>query len=373
MKFFTPAVLVLAIAAQCGAISEMTPKGVFSADKSISVFAPDVPGDDIGFRTPLLHFANNIFADLKRTFDTGKPPPRISPILVIRCGDGLDANGGFTNDPSVKVTTSLRNGERQHNIYLPAPGYSDRAELAHAIAKSYFGAWGDVPDWFVAGALRQTDVQNVIRDTDAVLEEWRAGFLPPMQSLCNGEGDDAADSFTIHWMRDSNSLHRILDTIAAGEEFSASLVAEELAGSRNFAAQEAALDEQLLKLNRAVLNPGNASPRELNVFSSHLELYPAVFDLHFGDGERKISFRKAIACRKDPIVRMAALLKMRDLPLRAVGRGDALQNSAIAYTEFLKLLATGAEEEALNDALDAAEALLAAAKETKKAKNVERN
>ncbi|MBR1870617.1 MAG: hypothetical protein IJ802_02210, partial [Kiritimatiellae bacterium] len=317
--------------------TEFTPRSVVSADRLVSVSAADGPGDEIGFRTPLLRFAGDTAAALKQTFSL-TVPRRSIPAIAIHCGNGLTEDSRISKDDSVEMSVKYIQGERQTKIYLPAPGWTDKGKLRHAIAKAFFGVWGEVPDWFVEGALRATDNDTLLADLQLVQEDWRAGFMPSLLALLDNPlaAGNAEATMLVHWMRETKTIARTLDALAAGEKWNTAEIAQDLTGQNLPYAQDCALDERMVKLRRSVLQPGRATRQDLNVFSSYLKLYPAVFDLHFAGGKGAVDFREAIDIAQDDMtVRLAAILKMRDLPVRAIGRGDALAETSAAYSEFL--------------------------------------
>ena len=63
------------------------------------------------------------------------------------------------------------------------------------------------------------------------------------------------------------------------------------------------------------------------------------------------------------LVRAMALLKSREVPLYALGRGDELREIAGVYTRFLLGVAAGEEKEKLEKMLNNADARLEAAYE----------
>ena len=73
------------------------------------------------------------------------------------------------------------------------------------------------------------------------------------------------------------------------------------------------------------------------------------------------SFRRAIKLLADrpAAVRAAAFVKMRELPLYAVRRGQQMAATSEAYSEFLVMLSRGASADRLNELLDKAEYQLA--------------
>ncbi len=78
-------------------------------------------------------------------------------------------------------------------------------------------------------------------------------------------------------------------------------------------------------------------------------------------------FRQAGALAAEtPQVREAAWQKAREIPFCAIGRGDALAETAMSYHAFLTAAAQGKPEEELTPLLDAAEAKMKAILEEQK-------
>jgi hypothetical protein len=79
------------------------------------------------------------------------------------------------------------------------------------------------------------------------------------------------------------------------------------------------------------------------------------------EGRAVCSFREAIeAGESNLLVRATALLKSREVPLYALGRGDGLRVAAEGYTRFLLGVAAGEKKEALEKLLNNADARLEA-------------
>jgi hypothetical protein len=134
--------------------------------------------------------------------------------------------------------------------------------------------------------------------------------------------------------------------------------------------QDRASDERLARLARSVLEPGECGLWELDFFSSRLSLYAPVFGVPVARGEFTCSFRDAIAENgTNLLVRAAAFLKTREMPLYALGRGDELQGIANDYVRFLFSLAGGEETEKLTALLDRADSRLEKAYEKRRKDN----
>ena len=95
-----------------------------------------------------------------------------------------------------------------------------------------------------------------------------------------------------------------------------------------------------------------------------------VFGVPVARGEFTCSFRDAIAENgTNLLVRAAAFLKTREMPLYALGRGDELQGIANDYVRFLFSLAGGEDAEKLTALLDSAESRLEKAYEKRRKDN----
>jgi hypothetical protein len=113
-----------------------------------------------------------------------------------------------------------------------------------------------------------------------------------------------------------------------------------------------------------VIEPGESGKWELDFFSSRLMLYPPYFDMKLVDGKAVCSFREAIDVgESNLLVRATALLKSREIPLYAIGRGDRLRTAADAYTRFLLGVAAGQKKEDLEKLLKKADSKLETAYE----------
>lgn len=351
----TAAVVALAVfSARAG--FDFAPKAVMSTDGFIRVVAYDNPRDDVGFRRPILAFAGNLLDSLSRAFDV-KRGKASEPGLVIYAMDGR------TNDTRVIVKQETRgNGSSVVKIYLPSPGYSDLDELRMGIAKSFVGP--DMPDWLAQGVLRCRDGEMRREDTRFMLELWSSGRLPFFPALCTdlrvGKGKAAAlPGFVAGWIKERKVLEKL-----KAEGWNGNRLAELLTGEKDPVLQDRACDERLARLARSVLEPGECGEWELNFFSSRLLLQPPYFDMKLVDDRAVCTFRDAIdAGESNLLVRATALLKSREVPLYAIGRGDGLRSAADAYTRFLLGVAAGEKREDLEKLLKKADSKLEAAYE----------
>ena len=349
------AVAVLAVfSAKAG--FDFAPKAVVSTDGFIRVVAYDNPRDEVGFRRPILAFAGNLLDSLSNAFNVKRVKVK-EPGLVIYAMDGR------TNDTRVIVKPETRsNGSKVVKIYLPSPGYSDLDELRMGIAKSFVGA--DMPDWLAQGVLRCRDSETIREDTRFMLELWSGGRLPFFPALCTdlrvGKGRAAAlPGFVAGWIKEKKILEKL-----KAEGWNGVRLAEMLTGERESALQDRACDERLARLARSVIEPGESGKWELDFFSSRLMLYPPYFDMKLVDGKAVCSFREAIDVgESNLLVQATALLKSREIPLYAIGRGDRLRMAADAYTRFLLGVAAGEKKEDLEKLLKKADSKLETAYE----------
>ena len=346
------AVAVLAVfSAKAG--FDFAPKAVVSSDGFIRVVAYDDPRDATGFRRPILAFAGKVMDSLSATFDVKRVKVR-DPGLVIYAMDGR------TNDTRVIVRPETRpDGSGVVKIFLPSPGYSDLGELRAGIAKSFAGP--GAPDWLAQGMLRCCDDEKRIADTRFVLGLWSAGRLPFFPALCTdlrtGKGKAAAlPGYVAGWIREKKIFGKIRE-----EGWNGRRLAEMLTGETDPILQDRASDERLARLARSVLKPGECGKWELDFFSSRMMLQSPFFETKLAGGKASCTFAEAIAAGESNLaVRVAALLKSKEVPLYALGRGDGLRAAADAYVRFLLGVAAGEEEAKLCGLLKKADSRLEA-------------
>jgi len=338
------------------------PKAVVSSDGFVRVVAEDDPRDEIGFRGPILAFAGKTLDGIATAFDL-KRTRTSEPGLVIY------AMGGRTNDTRVILRSETRrNGSKVLKIFLPSPGYSDIEELRMGIARSFLG--DGPPDWVVQGVLRGADDEIRREDERFVLELWSAARLPFFPALCSdlrvGKGRAAAlPGYIAGWMREKKLLGSLLNG-----KWDGARLAELLTGEKDPAMQDRASDERLARLARSVLKPGDCGKWELDYFSSRLSLRSPAFDVKIARGEFSCPFRDAIGENgTNLLLRAAAFLKAREVPLYALGRGDEMQGVAEEYVRFLFSLAGGVETEKLHALLDSADSRLEKAYEKRRKDN----
>lgn len=340
------------------------PKSSLSADGLVRVVAADVPGDEVGYRTPILNFATREIGAIKATYKVSAPKVR-EPAIVIY------AMGGQTNDTRVISRAAVRNGVRSTRIWLPSPGHSDLDLLRVEVATAYLRVCGmDFPEWVVQGMMRGTNGNVVRTDTLFVLSLWATARLPFFPVLCTdlraarGRGG-ALSGYVVNWMKEKNLIDVWRGRFAAGEKWSGERLVRDLTGEAEPHRQDRANDERLVRLTNSVLTPGRANPWDLSVFSSRLLLYPPFFDKIYPPDRSSCTFAEAInLAGESPELRRAALRRANEMPFYALGRGEDLAAAAFAYREFLLLVARGGKGgESMKSALEKAQTLLRKANE----------
>ena len=351
------------------------PKSQTSLDGFVTVVATDVPGDDIGFRGPLVQFASKIAHSIGKTLSIPDLPRRREAALIIFAQDGR------TNDTRVVVRVSRRRSGPVTRIWLPSPGYSDIEQLRFEVARAYFRAAvenyrelppppgalppAEVPAWLVVGVLRQTDIEQARADMRSVLEGWSGGYFPFFPSLCAETNmPPVLAGYVAGWLKEKSLYTSLLEDAAAGKTWEADVLATKLTGCSSEVEQDVASDQRLLRLLRKVISPGRTSRSDLRIFASRLLLYPPFYDKMFAGCHIGCTFREAVELASaDPEVRHAAARKAKEVPLYAVGRGEELQQASLAYMDFLVALARGETSERLVSLLDVAEAKFGLAEE----------
>ena len=351
------------------------PKSQTSSDGFVTVVAADVPGDEIGFRGPLVQFASGIVRSLGKALSIPELPRRREAALIIVAQDGR------TNDTRVVVRVTRRKSGPLTRIWLPSPGYSDIAQLRFEVAKAYFRAAvenfrelppppgapppAELPDWLVDGALRQTDIEQARADLRSVLEGWSSGYFPFFPSLCAQTNmPSVLAGYLAGWLKEKMLYTALLKDFAAGQAWRAEDFSAKLTGCDEAVEQDAVSDQRLLRLLRKVISPGRASHADLRIFASRLLLYPPFYDKMFAGSHIGCTFREAVTlASEDAEVRRIAARKAQEVPLYAIGRGEELQQASLAYREFLMALAEGESSDRLTALLDMADAKLALAEE----------
>ncbi len=337
------------------------PKLATACDGLVGVLAADVPGDEYGFRLPILQFVSRQVRNLEHAYKI-MMPKRDGIGIFVNVGDGL------TNDTRVLSRRTRRpGGEVQTRITLPSPGFSNLDDLRFAVAQAYFRVWifrnggatNELPEWVVQGAVRASDADTVHDDMRLVLNLWSQARLPYFPALCTdlrkARGPAAAlPGYLVAWMKEKHLVKQVLDRMAAGNPWDGEYLAEALTGETEPFMQDRASDERLARLTRAVLSPGRASDWDIKVFTSRLLLYPPFFDKK---ENVSYTFQAAVPlAAENQAVRDAAWKKAREIPFCAIGRGDALADAAMAYRAFLVAVAQGKPSDGLKPLLDEADA-----------------
>ena len=268
---------------------------VTQADGFIRVYA-DCPEDmRREYQSPIASFAAETVKTLCRGLSMNMERSR-RPGVAIYVGDVR------TNDVAVVAKAVTNDSQVLTLVYVRAPGYADLERLRIEVVKGFFRR-----------------VKGVELSDGEAVAAWRAG--------------DPA-------LRIEDERGRLEEWLATGR------------GVTN--------DEEGLKLMRKIIQPGFASPRDVLTFASRLYLYPPQYDLRLGGRRRCVSFGEAIAMsRADPMVRLLAFEKAKELPVFGGGHGEAMNAAAAAYGRFLLELARGEKgERALRDLLDDADTLL---------------
>lgn len=361
---FASAIVVAALAADsANADFSVAPKSATSSDGFIRVVAYDNPRDEVGFRLPILAFAGKTVDSLAKAFDI-KRERTDEPKLVIYAMDGR------TNDVRVIVRReSTKDGADVMKIYLPSPGYSDLDEFRTGIARAFLGM--DLPDWVVQGLIRCEDDTLRREDERFVLNLWSEARLPFFPALCTdmraAKGKAAAlPGYIAGWIRE----RKILRQLAKDRKWDGRRLAALLTDEIDPVLQDRVSDERLARLARSVLEPGECGKWELDFFSSRLSLYSPVFGIPLCKTGFTCSFRDAIGENgTNLLLRTAAFLKTREIPIYALGRGDEMQSVSEAYVRFLLSLAGGEKTERLEMLLKDADGRLERAYEKRREDN----
>ncbi len=362
------------------------PRAVSSSGGFVKIYAHDDLSDPVGFRTPVLRFVTSIVQGLAK--DLKLEVPRGDARLLVYAMEGR------TNDTRVLSKVVRRKEGVQTKIWLPSPGYSDLEKFRFEVAKAFFRGWIDhhadaklkrrplpkLPEWVVQGALRSMDMDLERSDTYYVLNIWSNASFPFFSALCNdlkySEGPAVTlSSYIVSWMKEKHIFTKHLKRLAEGMEWNGKLLAKDLTGTDDLIEQDKVSDERLAKLTRGVLTPGTATPWDLLVFTSRLFLHAPVFGRGNGAMWNTCTFREAaIWASEDPAVREAAVVKMKEMPFCAIGRGAALSEVSIDYVKFLAGVARGDKADdlllMLNKADGKLNAIISPADETESDENV---
>ncbi len=270
------AAIFLAVLTRAEIIERMRAVPVVKENGLVQVIA-NCPADmRKEYQLPIASFVSDICATLYRA-RRERAKRFAEPGIVVSIGDIR------TNQTDVITRVRTRaDGSKFTRIYLPAPGFADIATLRRETVKAFYLAIADdvLDDAAAEAAFRAADPDLRVADAYAELARWM-----------NGESIKQDD-------------------------------------------------EYYLRLSRSVLRPGVADPTDVLRFAARLYLYPEVFSAPFCGRYASCSFREAIdLAREDLRVRFLALAKSPQIVLFGGGRGEALSNAAVAYSEFLRELA----------------------------------
>jgi len=275
------AVLLLLALTRAEILERFKAPVVTQADGLVQVYA-DCPEDmRREFQMPIASFAAETVKTLYQ--GAGKKPERFERAgIVIHVGDVR------TNLTAVTTKVTTNGAVVVTRIYVKSPGFADLGLLRLAVIKGFYRSVEsrELSDREAVAAYRQSDPRLRIADERQRIEDWLVG-----------KGD-------------------IKD------------------------------DEEGLKLMRKIVEPGKASRRDVLTFASRLYLYPPAYDLRFLGRFDCLSFREALRfARIDPMIRLVALFKSRELPLFGGGRGDEMAAAAESYRVFLVELGKMEKEE----------------------------
>jgi len=285
-------VLVLLALTRAEILERFKAPVVTQADGLVQVYA-DCPEDmRREYQMPIASFAAETVRTLYR--GRGRKPERFARAgILIHVGDVR------TNLTTVTAKVTTNESLVVTRIYVKSPGSADLEQLKLAIVKGFFRSVErrELQDAEAVSAYRQADPSSRIADERQRLEDWLVG-----RSV----------------IRD---------------------------------------DEEGLKLRMKIIEPGKASRRDVLTFASRLYLYPPAYDVRFLGRFDGLSFREALGFAKiDPLVRVMAIFKSRDMPVLGGGRGDEMTAAAEAYRVFLEELGKQEKDEdeirALLDAAD---------------------
>jgi hypothetical protein len=346
-------------------VRHIIPKVASSSDGLVEVIAPDVPGDVIGFRLPLLNFTTRNIRALAKAYNI--EVPRGNAGIIIR------ALNGTTNDSRV-LTRTYRNhaDEIVTHITLPSPGYSDIDKLTFEIASAYFRCLIDrsshegiktdtFPDWVIQGLIRAANKDASRSDLKFVLELWSNARLPFFPALCTdlrfAQGPAVAlPGHIAYWMKEKHLVKPLIEHLASGKKWDGEYLAKSLTGFDTPFEQDKAHDERMVKLSRSILSPGEADAWDIKVFSSRLLLNSTIFDKNRGVDEMSCTFKDAIKrIENEDWISFAARDKALMLPFYAMGRGEELVKASHLYVKFLQELSSGKDPKSLPSLLYAAD------------------
>ena len=252
-------------------------------DGLVRVYA-DCPADmRREYQMPAASFAAAVCRSLYSHF-------RLRPWRFAQPGIVIHVGGERTNDTTVAVAPQTRkDGSRFMRIDLVAPAYSDIDAFRIAVVRGFMLAVKkeEIDDKTAFDLLLEADPEARVEIRYAEVKRWLRGEKT--------HGDD----------------------------------------------------EDMLKLCRSVLDPGDARASDVLRFASRLYLYPATYDMPFAGRYHCCTFAEAVELAKeDPRVRLAAFIKASQIVIFGGGRGEELAAAAEEYSRFLFALAAGKEDAA---------------------------
>lgn len=252
-------------------------------DGLVKVYADCPPDMRREYQMPAASFAASVCRSLYSGLHE-RPRRFAQPGIVVHIGSSR------TNDATVAAAPHTRaDGSRFMRIDLPAPAYSDLDAFRLAVVRGFVLAVRD----------REIDESEAL--------ETLLGADPRARMEINY-------AEIRRWLR-----------------------GEKIRGD----------DEDMLKLCRSVLDPGDAHPSDVLRFASRLYLYPATYDKPFAGRYHCCTFAQAVELSDDdPRVRFAALFKASQIMIFGGGRGEELAAAAEAYSRFLFALAAAKDSAA---------------------------
>lgn len=288
-------------------VQRMRAPVITQADGLVKVYASCDEAVRREFQGPVASFAADVVQKLYHSLNR-KAIHFDSPGIILRIGNDREEN------PEVAVSVETNDARVISRLYLKSPAFSDRNLLRIEVARGFYRAvcGEELSREEAVVALRKSDPRLRVAYERNLLETWL-------------RGGDSGD-------------------VKSEEE----LFAE--------------MEEMLIRM-RKIYDPGHADKRDILVFASRLCLYAPTFLDKFACGANCLSFREAIPLVKDDAdLRLQAARKAKEMPVFGGGRGEFLEDSALAYGLFLIELAKAEKTEVeLGEMLTAAELKLKAA------------
>lgn len=301
------AALLLFALTRAEIVQRMRAPVITQADGLVKVYASCDEAVRREFQGPVASFAADIVQKLYHSLNR-KSEHFDSPGIILRIGNDREEN------PEVAVSVETNEARVISRLYLKSPAFSDRNLLRIEVARGFYRAvlHEEVSREEAVVALRKSDPRLRVAYERDLLAKWLVG-----------EG-------------------------SVGEKTEAGLFDE--------------MEEMLVRM-RKIYEPGHADRYDVLTFASRLFLYAPMFVDKFACGANCLSFREAIPLAKDdPDLRLQAARKAKEMPVFGGGRGEFLEDAALAYGLFLIELAKAEKTEVeLGEMLTAAELKLKAA------------